>query len=134
MRTPYIHVLNLNLQQELSPEVARHTLAMWDHRAASCSGHVDINQINPATGTAAFPSLVYVNQFQLSASSSYHSLQASLRFRDWHRLSSSVNYTWSHSIDNASDGQDTFPTPRSRTTALPPTANAPAQTLICAST
>jgi hypothetical protein len=33
----------------------------------------------------------------------------SLRFRDWHRLSSSVNYTWSHSIDNASDGQDYVP-------------------------
>ena len=71
--------------------------------------YIDINQINPATGTSLFPSLIYVNQFQSSASSSYNSLQMSLRFRDWHRLSSSVNYTWSHSIDNASDGQDYVP-------------------------
>ncbi|HEV7519691.1 MAG TPA: TonB-dependent receptor [Candidatus Angelobacter sp.] len=108
LRTPYIHVLNLNLQQELSSKVALQ-VGYVGSQGRKLFRYVDINQINPATGTSLFPSLVYVNQFQSSASSSYNSLQMSLRFRDWHRLSSSVNYTWSHSIDNASDGQDYVP-------------------------
>jgi len=32
-----------------------------------------------------------------------------LRIRNWHRLTSTINYTWSHSIDSASDGQDYVP-------------------------
>src|SRR5262249_5724118 len=46
---------------------------------------------------------------QSSANSNYNSLQASLRFRSWHGVTSTVNYAWSHSIDNASDGQDYVP-------------------------
>src|SRR5207302_118157 len=50
-----------------------------------------------------------VNQFESSASSSYHSLQARLSVRNLHGLSSALNYTYSHSIDSASDGQDYVP-------------------------
>jgi hypothetical protein len=50
-----------------------------------------------------------VNQFESSASSSYNSLQASLKMNNWHGLTSTINYTWGHSIDNASDGQDYVP-------------------------
>ena len=48
----------------------------------------------------------YVNQLETSANSNYNALQTSFTLRDHHGWSSVVNYTWSHSIDNASDGQD----------------------------
>jgi len=70
---------------------------------------LDINQFDPATGLNAYPAWGYINQFESSAWSNYNSLQASLKFRSFHGLTSQVNYTWSHSLDNASDGQDYVP-------------------------
>jgi hypothetical protein len=70
--------------------------------------YVDINQ-TVAGGPRPFPSLEYINEFQSSSSSGYNALQLTLKVRNLHGLHSSVNYTWSHSIDNASDGQDYVP-------------------------
>jgi hypothetical protein len=108
IRTPYVQNYNLNLQQELARKVVLQ-LGYVGSAGRKLFRYIDINQVNPATGTVAFPSLGFVNQFQSSASSNYNSLQASLIFREWHRLSSTINYTYSHSIDNASDGQDYVP-------------------------
>ncbi|HET6845160.1 MAG TPA: carboxypeptidase regulatory-like domain-containing protein [Candidatus Angelobacter sp.] len=108
LRTPYIQVYNLNIEQELAKNVALQ-VGYVGSAGRKLFRFLDLNQTNPATGTVAFPALGFVNQFQSSASSSYNSLQASLHLRDWHRLTSSVSYTWSHSIDNASDGQDYVP-------------------------
>jgi hypothetical protein len=46
-----------------------------------------------------------VNQLETTATSNYNALQVSLNVRN-QRVSTTVNYTWSHAIDNASDGQD----------------------------
>lgn len=108
IRTPYIQVYNANVQQEITRKVALQ-IGYVGSQGRKLFRYVDINQVNPATGTVAFPALGFVNQFQSSASSNYNALQASLNFRDWHGLTSTVNYTWSHSIDNASDGQDYVP-------------------------
>jgi hypothetical protein len=51
----------------------------------------------------------FVNYEEGSANSNYNALQTSLRINDWHGLTSTVNYTWSHSIDDASDGEDFVP-------------------------
>jgi hypothetical protein len=53
--------------------------------------------------------LYYIYQEQAAASSNYNSLQTSLRIHQWHGLQGTVNYVWSHSIDNASDGEDFEP-------------------------
>jgi hypothetical protein len=77
----------------------------------------DINQPpNPAVSTARpfdngpfAPSggtFFYVNHLETSANSNYNALQASFTLRNRRGWSSMVYYTWSHSIDNASDGQD----------------------------
>ena len=109
IRTPYMHVYNLNLQQELTRNVALQ-IGYVGSQGRKLFRYRDINQPNPLTGAPSpFPAFIYINQFESSAASNYNSLQASLNFRDWHRLSSTVNYTWSHSIDNASDGQDYVP-------------------------
>jgi hypothetical protein len=36
-------------------------------------------------------------------------LQSSFKIRNWHGMTSTFNYTWGHSIDDASDGQDYVP-------------------------
>src|SRR3954470_9734809 len=61
------------------------------------------NELASPFGAAGFE---YINNFESSASSSYNALQTSLRINTWHGFTSMLNYTWSHSIDNASDGQD----------------------------
>jgi Carboxypeptidase regulatory-like domain/TonB dependent receptor/TonB-dependent Receptor Plug Domain len=50
-----------------------------------------------------------INQEEASAKSSYNALQASLRINDLHGVTSIVNYSWSHSLDTASDSEDFVP-------------------------
>jgi hypothetical protein len=108
IRTPYIQVYNLNVQRELARNVALE-VGYVGSAGRKLFRYRDINQVNPATGTVRFPALIYVNLFESSANSSYNSLQTSLQMRNWHGLTSTLNYTWSHSIDTASDGQDYVP-------------------------
>jgi outer membrane receptor protein involved in Fe transport len=65
---------------------------------------------NAATMSALAPSSpFYLQQLETSSRSSYNSLQASLAMRNWHGWTQQINYNWSHSIDDASDGQDYVP-------------------------
>src|SRR5206468_3968326 len=57
----------------------------------------------------SFDSLTYIYWQESSGNSSYNSLQSSLKINDWHGLTSIFNYTWSHSIDDSSDGEDFVP-------------------------
>ncbi len=107
IRTPYIQVYNLNVQQELSKKVAVEA-GYVGSAGRKLYRYRDINQFNSA-GVSRFPALEFVNQFESTANSSYNSLQIALKVRNWHRLTSTLNYTWSHSIDTASDGQDYVP-------------------------
>ena len=115
LRTPYMQNFNLNVQQQLSSDVA-FQIGYVGSIGRKLFTYSDINQGLPNTdGARPFdngpfaPSggtFFYVNEFESAATSSYHSLQTSLNIRNWHGLNSTVNYTWSHSIDTASDGQD----------------------------
>src|SRR5581483_5167824 len=51
----------------------------------------------------------YVMQEESTASSNYNALQTSLRVNGWRGITSIVNYSWSHSQDTASDGEDFEP-------------------------
>jgi hypothetical protein len=62
-----------------------------------------------STGSYVNIPLYYINQIETSALSNYNSLQATLKVQGWHGLTSTLNYTWSHSIDTASDGLDFVP-------------------------
>ncbi|MBZ5521932.1 MAG: TonB-dependent receptor [Acidobacteriia bacterium] len=126
IRTPYIHVYNLNIQQELAKDVALE-IGYVGSSGHSLFRYRDINQllpgpaapppppppppppVNAPLGPPPFPAFIFVNQFESTAYSNYNSLQVALKVRNWHRLTSTVNYTWSHSLDNASDGQDYVP-------------------------
>lgn len=49
---------------------------------------------------------VYIFQENSTGQSNYHSLQTSLRLTSYHGFTSIVNYVWSKSLDNSSDGED----------------------------
>ena len=49
---------------------------------------------------------VYIFQENSTGQSNYHSLQTSLRVTNYHGFTSNVNYVWSKSLDNSSDGED----------------------------
>jgi Carboxypeptidase regulatory-like domain len=53
----------------------------------------NVNQAVPYLGYAGF------TEYENSVSSNYNSLQASLRFTNWHGLTSGVAYTYSHCLD-----------------------------------
>src|SRR5262249_17168580 len=66
IRTPYIHVFNANVQQELSHNIV-FQIGYVGSEGRKLFRYVDINQANPTTGLHAFPALGFVNQFQSSA-------------------------------------------------------------------
>ena len=108
LKTPYVQVYNVNFQQELGSRAALQ-VGYVGSLGRDLFRYRDINQLDPATGTAPFPDFVYINHFESTARSRYNSLQASLRVRRWRGLTSTVNYTLSKSMDTASDGQDYVP-------------------------
>ncbi len=69
-----------------------------------------------------FSNFFYVNQEESTATSTYHALQTSLRMSGWRGLTSSVNFVWSHSIDNASDSEDFIPNAAQPNNSLAPLA------------
>ena len=69
-----------------------------------------------------FSNFFYVNQEESTATSTYNSLQTSLRMNSWRGLTSAVNFVWSHSIDNASDSEDFIPNAAQPNNSLAPLA------------
>ncbi len=108
LRTPYIQNYNLNVQQQLGGRVAVQA-GYVGSTGKKLFRFRDINQADPATGAVPFPLFTYLNQFESTANSNYNALQITLKLRNLHGLTSQVNYTWSHSIDDASDGEDYVP-------------------------
>jgi hypothetical protein len=122
IRTPYVQNFNLNLQRQ----IASHAVVQVGYvgsKGTKLFRFRDINQPSQAAITASdiangvssfgvprpFANFFYLNQEESSATSSYHSLQASLHLSGFHGLTSQVNYVYSHSIDNASDSEDFIP-------------------------
>jgi hypothetical protein len=106
LRTPYIQNYNFNIEQQITPGIALQ-LAYVGSAGRKLFRFRDVNQ-SVGGGPLPYPQFVYINQFESSANSDYNALQAVLRIRT-HGVTSTVNYTWSHSLDNASDGQDFVP-------------------------
>jgi outer membrane receptor protein involved in Fe transport len=116
LRTPYVQNYNFNIQHELTRDIVVQAGYVGSN-GTKLFRYTDINQpVNPAVSTARpfdngpfAPSggtFFYVNQLQTTAQSNYNALQTSLTVRNRAGFTTMINYTWSHSIDNASDGQD----------------------------
>lgn len=138
LRTPYMWNYNVNIQQALwgggvlqvgyvgsqgrklfryrdiaQPDLA--TITASDNACAGagnplgdCAYAVPRNFSTPLSDVAP-SSPFYLNQLETSSSSSYNGMQVSFNQVNWGGLAQQISWTWSHSIDDASDGQDFVP-------------------------
>ncbi len=129
IKTPYMENYNFNIQQQITDKVVLQVgyVGSQGHRLWR---FFDINQPNQAainaadqacnciTGYDGVPDVYgngpsgatyYILQENSSGRSNYNSLQTSLRVTGWHGINSMLNYVWSRSMDNSSDGEDFEP-------------------------
>lgn len=152
IRTPYLQNYNLNLQQQLTRKmvlqvgyVGSHGSKLWNFIdlnkpsaaqiwAADCAGFsagLTVGQPCPGGTIQDFSvpgrlvglSTTNIYWQQSGATSVYNSLQTTYRIDDWHGFTSAFNYTWSHSIDTASDGEDYVPNAAQPTDSTEPQLN-----------
>ena len=58
---------------------------------------------------SAFPNYGAINEAASAGNSNYNALQAIVRLRSWHGLSSQASYTWSHSLDEGTQWRNVLP-------------------------
>jgi len=132
LTTPRYYSYSLNVESQLAKDIAlqvgyvgsqgRHLFHFRDlnqynnvaGRTVSCGNGTTISygeQCFPTYSTGSFVDipLYYVNQIETSSMSNYNSAQVTLKLQNLHHVTSTLNYTWSHSIDTASDGLDFVP-------------------------
>jgi len=128
IKTPYMENYNLNIQQQITSKavlqvgyVGSQGHRLWRFFDLGQPSTAAINAADAACNciksfsSAARPlagnpyGAFYVLQENSSGKSNYHSLQASFRVNGWHGVTSIVNYVWSKSLDNSSDGEDFEP-------------------------
>ncbi len=134
IKMPYMENYNLNIQQQITSKVALQIgyvgsrgRRLWRFFDVSQPSTAEINNCDRGRsggascgtfqdfGSGARPlannpyGAYYVLQENSTGKSKYDSLQASLRVNGWHGVTSMVNYVWSESLDNSSDGEDFEP-------------------------
>jgi outer membrane receptor protein involved in Fe transport len=122
LRTPYMENYNFNVQQVLTNHLTLQVAyigsagrKLFRFRDLNQPSQAQITAADLANGVSSYGVPRQYSQYytvlyqEASASSVYNSLQNSLRLQNWHGIQSTVNYTWSHSIDDASDGEDFTP-------------------------
>jgi len=113
--TPYMFNYNLNLQQQLGkPFVLQIGYVGSEGHHLFRFRDINQQQLTCQLGVSCvanfpYPDFGYINYLETSSNSNYNSLQTQFRVRNLHGLESTVNYNYSHSIDNASDGTDFEP-------------------------
>ncbi|MGH9779611.1 MAG: carboxypeptidase regulatory-like domain-containing protein, partial [Candidatus Acidiferrales bacterium] len=125
LRTPYIQNYNFNIQRELWTNTVLQVSYVGSKgtklfRTREINMITDLNvgarpfdttaPLCPVT-TATCPvdntvQPFIVNELESTATSNYNSLQVSFTQRNWHGWTNNLNWTWSHSIDTASDGNE----------------------------
>lgn len=112
LRTSYIHNYNLNIQFSLS-EASVLQLSYVGSRGSKLFRVRDINQPTPGPAAtrqlrrplnARFPDFASINYLETTANSNYNALQVYFRRRLSEGLTLFGAYTWSKSIDDASNG------------------------------
>jgi outer membrane receptor protein involved in Fe transport len=123
-KTPYTELFGLNVEQSLGPawqlnvgyvgSVSRHNLVLQDINQNALGGDQNTSMVVGPNGSTfsyqqstrpyfqQFPNFGIINQINSAASSSYNSLQVTLRSSSWHGLSSQFAYAWSHNLDDSS--------------------------------
>jgi hypothetical protein len=115
LRTPYINNYNLNVQHEIRPGMAVQ-VGYVGSKGTKLFRLRDINQAAPGVyaTTAAreatrpfkaqFPQFSFINYLEASSNSNYNALQTTFKQRLSRGLNFFLTYTYSKSIDDASNG------------------------------
>ncbi len=98
-RTPYVQSWNLNIQRQFNESVA-FEIGYVGTKGTRLTRLYDANQ--DGTNEDYYQIAVLAT----TANSTYNALQTTLRLNNWHRFSGFSTYTWSKSLDGASDGID----------------------------
>ncbi len=115
-RTPYFFNYNLNVQKSLG-NAAVAQIGYVGSTARKLSVMLDVNQIpgQLADGNFAgqYPNFscatCSINQLNSVGTSNYNALQATLRIRSWHGVTSQFAYTWAHELDEVSEYRGPLP-------------------------
>ena len=122
-KTPYAQLFGLNIEQSLGKawqlnvgyvgSVSRHNLVLQDINQNALGGDQNSSTVTVNGNTfpyqqstrpyfSQYPNFGIINQLNSAASSSYNSLQVTLKSIAWHGLTSQFAYTWSHNLDDSS--------------------------------
>ena len=116
-RTPYVHNFGLNVQREMTSRTVLqvgyagslgHKLSLTRNINSALPGIGSVQSRRPFN--SIFPQLSAINMLETTANSHYHALQVSLNQGMWKGLATQLFYTWSHTIDTASDARARVPT------------------------
>jgi hypothetical protein len=137
IKTPYMENYNLNIQQQISskavlqigyvgsqghrlwrffdvsqPSAAQINAADIQYNCiydfgAGCNSSQPFGAARPLNGNPY--NAFYVLQENSTGKSNYNALQTSFRITGWHGVTSMLNYVYSKSLDNSSDGEDFIP-------------------------
>jgi len=104
LRAPYVQSWNLNIQQQIGKSVA-YEIGYVGSKGTRLTRLYDANQGRDyAIGDPAYPQYAAVDVFSGSANSTYNGLQATIRLQQFHGFTGFSTYTYSKSLDGASDG------------------------------
>jgi outer membrane receptor protein involved in Fe transport len=104
LRTPYVQSWNLNIQREFSRQVA-FEVGYVGSKGTRLTRLYDANQgRDPGINNPTYPQYAAVDVFSDSANSTYNGLQTTVRLQQFHGFSGFSTYTFSKSLDGASDG------------------------------
>ncbi|HEY9431890.1 MAG TPA: TonB-dependent receptor [Blastocatellia bacterium] len=112
LRTPYIQNYNLNVQREVLPGMVLQ-VGYVGSQGRKLFRVRDINQATPGLAATRqlrrpfngqYPQFSFINYLETSANSSYNAFQTSLKQRLSRGLNFALAYTYSKSIDDASNG------------------------------
>jgi hypothetical protein len=139
IKTPYMENYNLNIQQQISSKavlqvsyVGSQGHRLWRFFDISQPSQAQITASDCPNGAATIPcpggaitgaysvprtyigsnfpyGAFYILKENSTGKSNYNALQASFRITGWHGVTSIVNYVYSKSLDNSSDGEDFEP-------------------------
>jgi len=99
LATPYVQSWNFNIQQEVAQGAAIE-IGYVGSKGTKLTRLWDQNQ------QFTNPNFSQMATFATRASSTYHALQVTGRLQKWHRFAGFASYTFSKSLDDASDGID----------------------------
>jgi len=117
LATPYTQSWNFNVEQELARNIGLQ-LGYVGSKGTKLVRLRDANQAD-ANGNRPNPNYGFMDEFATISGSTYHAFQGTLRIKGVRGVSGFAGYTWSKSLDDASDGIDF----NSATVALPQDSN-----------